>query len=88
MKREHQVLDKMKLSKLTGFSVSLVHVKFMLPSKPFLSNSGNRTLFKMTFHYTQIGELTVYLCMLPKQFHNVLYIFLKVDFVNDLVQYL
>lgn len=74
------------IMKPRGFELLLVN--FMLPSKSFLNNSGDRIQFKITFHYTQISELTVYTCMLPKQFHNVLYIFLKVDSVNDLVQYL
>lgn len=63
------------------------------PQISFLNNSGNKTLFKVTIHYTQIGQLTVYPCMLPKQFHNVLYIF-RGGFCQydseqyDLVQYL
>lgn len=67
----------------------------MLPSKyHFSTTQAIRHCSKFTIHYTQIGRLTVYPCMLPKQFHNVLYIFLEVDFCQydseqyDLVQYL
>lgn len=85
MKCGHQVFDIMKLRNLTGLYSG--YCEFHAALKIISQQPRQGDTVQITFHYTQIGELTVYPCMLPKQFHNVLYISLKVVSVNDLVQY-